>query len=160
MRKCDADLFAKLCRHSFDCNDGQLFLPNYKGYIDAVGIEYSDIMKLSEMGLIFNDATISLEFKLPCDPAIMSINRDLVITICAQSQEGTMASVSQFPFTQSGNELATLVSEMATDEDFIRFGKEISGNRSYNVAIHRITGWEDDEPMYDNENLLNESKGE
>ena len=155
MRRCDAELFINICKHSFDCNDGELFLPNYNGYMESVGITYSDVMKLSEMGLIFNDGLISLNFKLKRESIVLSINRELLITISSQSEDGASASIPQFPFTRSGIELATLVGDMASDEDFMLFGKELAKDANCNVGLHKIVAWENSEPQYDSCNLLN-----
>lgn len=155
MRKCDVELFTTLCRHSFSCTDNKLFLPNYHDYMEAVGIEYSDVMKLSEIGLIFDNGMLALNFKLPNEPAILSVNRELVLTIYSSEGNGTEGSISQFPFTQVGIELATLVGDIPTDEHFIIFGKSIAKNKKYSVGIHKIIAWENDEPKYEEVNLLN-----
>ena len=154
MRKCDVELFTNICKHSFDCSDNKLFLPNYKEYMDAVGVSYSDVMKLSEIGLIFDNGMLTMNFDLPEEPAILSVNRDLVLTMCSSETKNKEGSISQFPFTQVGVELATLVGDMPTDEDFILFGKEIAKNKKYNVGVHKITTWENDEPKHDETNLL------
>lgn len=154
MRKCDVELFAYICKHSFMFNDHKLFLPNCRGYMDAVRIVYSDVMKLSEIGLIFNNAMIHMEFDLPEEPAIISVNRELVLSICSNETRNKKCSISQFPFTQVGIELATLVDEMSTDEDFILWGKEIANRNEFNVGVHKIISWENDEPRYDETNLL------
>ncbi len=39
-------------------------MPNYEEYLEKSEITYSDIMRLSEVGLIFNDALITLNFEL------------------------------------------------------------------------------------------------
>ena len=138
MRKCDVELFANICKHSFELNDRKLFLPNYQGYMDAVGISYSDVMKLSEIGLIFDNGMIAMKFDLPSEPSILSVNRDLVLTLCSSREKDEEGYIFRFPFTQVGIELATLVSEMPSDEDFILFGKKIAENREYSVGVHKI----------------------
>lgn len=154
MRKCDVELFTHICQHSFEFYDHKLFLPNYQGYMDAVGIKYSDVMKLSESGLIFDNAMLRMEFELPEEPAILSVNRELVLIISSSETKSKKGSISQFPFTQVGSELATLVGDMPTDKDFILWGKEIAKDKKYNVGVHKITIWENDEPQHDETNLL------
>ena len=154
MRKCDVELFTHVCRCSFEFYDHKLFLPHYQGYMDAVEISYSDVMKLSELGLIFDNAMLRMEFELPEEPAILSVNRDLVLTVCASEIKNKEGSVFEFPFTQVGVELATLVGDMPADKDFILWGKEIAKDKKYKVGVHRITSWENDEPKYEEENLL------
>lgn len=154
MRRCDVELFTHICKHSFEFNDHKLFLPHYREYMDDVGITYSDVMKLSEIGLIFDNAMLRMEFELPEEPAILSVNRNLVLTICAGKAKSKKGEIPQFPFTQVGIELATLVGDMPTDENFIFWGKEIAKDKKYNVGIHRITAWENDEPKHEETNLL------
>lgn len=154
MRKCDVELFTNICKHSFDCTDNKLFLPNYREYMDAVGISYSDVMKLSEIGLIFDNGLLRMNFDLPETPAILSVNNELVLTMCAGETKDREGAISQFPFTQVGIELATLVEAMPADEDFILFGKEIAKNKKYSVGVHKIIAWENDEPQHEEANLL------
>ncbi len=123
--------------------------------MEAVGLAYSDVMKLSEMGLIFNDGLISLDLELTRESSVLSINRDLVMTISSRSEEGESASIPLYPFTQSGIELAPLVEDMASDEDFLLFGKELAKETNYNVGLHKIVEWENSEPIYESNNLLN-----
>lgn len=62
LSKRDAELFIKVCSHSFISSATNYFLPNEDEFIEYVGIQYADIMKLSELGLIFNDAPNHLEY--------------------------------------------------------------------------------------------------
>ena len=121
--------------------------------MENVGILYSDVMMLSEIGLIFDDGKV-MNFDLPETPAILTVNKELVLTMCAGETKDKKGKISQFPFTQVGIELATLVEAMPTDEDFILFGKEIAKNKKYSVGVHKIIAWENDEPKHEEANLL------
>lgn len=154
MRKGDVELFTHICKYSFEVDDHKLFLPHYKGYMDAAGIIYSDVMKLSEFGLIFDNAMLRMKFELPKEPAIVLVNRGLVLTMCSSETKNKEGSISQFPFTQVGVELATLVGDMPTDEDFILLGQEIDKDKNYNVGVHKIIGWENNELIHEEANLL------
>lgn len=154
MRKADAELFVKICRHSFNSGSGKIFLPNYDNYLDSCEIAYSDVMRLNEMGLIFNDALITLNFDITPNPEIIFINGNLMMTIASQDKKSKKASIKQYPFTKVGQELATLVSEVSSDEDFLEFGKNISKSEKYKVNIHRIIQFEEDGIRHELVNLL------
>lgn len=154
MRKVDAELFIKVCKCSFDSGSGEIFLPNYDKYLDSCGIEYSDVMRLSEMGLIFNDALIAMNFEITPNPEVLFINGNLMMTIASQKETTKGGSIKQYPFTQVGKELATLVSESSSDENFLEFGKNISECKKYKVSIHKIINFEEVGIRHELVNLL------
>lgn len=154
MRKSDAELFVRFCEFSFDRGSGNLFLPNYDEYLEKSGITYSDIMRLSEMGLIFNDALISLNFELAEKPKIILVNGDLIMTLAAQTEASKKGRIKQYPFTKVGQELATLVSACPSDESFIDFGKQLAKTEKYKVGIHRTVQIDGDNIRYENTNIL------
>ena len=79
LSKRDADLFIKVCSHSFMSSVTGCFLPNNKEYVETVGIQYADIMKLSEFGLRFNDGAISLKVSISDEPRILISNHSLIM---------------------------------------------------------------------------------
>lgn len=151
----DAELFVKLCSHSFGLCDQRLFLPRYDDYLDKRGIQYSDIMKLNEYGLIFNNGTISLNLTINKEPQILFINNELLMTIASVDEKVVEASISQYPFTEVGRELALLIKQSATDDDFIDLGREISErNKNYKLGVYKVISWHDDLVEYERVNLL------
>ena len=154
MRKSDADLLIKFCKSSFCRRNGQIFLPNYDEYLNKNGISYSDVMRLSEMGLIFNDGTITLNYELTQNPDIIFINDNLLMTIAACDAKVTKLSIKQFPFTKVGCELATLISDYASDESFIEFGKTIAKNHKFTVGVHEIIQYIGGQVQYKTTNLI------
>ena len=154
MRKVDAELFIKICKHSFVKGSGEIFLPNYNKYLDSCGITYSDVMRLSEMGLIFNDALININFEITSDPKALFINGNLMMTIALQNGTTKNGTIKQFPLTQVGQELATLVSESSSDKDFLEFGKNIYECEKYKVSIHKIINFEENRIKHESANLL------
>ena len=154
MRKADAELFVKICKFSFSEPSGELFLPNYDDYLEKNGIEYSDVMKLNEMGLIFNDSLITLRFQITTEPGLVFVNSDLGMTLATKGEESLDVGIQQYPFTQAGKELATLVVNCPSDEDFIEFGKNIAKFNNYKVGIHKIIEIDGENFEYDDINIL------
>ena len=129
-------------------------MPNYDKYLDSCGIEYSDVMRLSEMGLIYNDALITMNFEITLNPKVLFINGNLIMTIASQNETTKDGSIKQYPFTQVGQELATLMSESSSDEDFLEFGKNIYECEKYKVSIHKIINFKGDGIRHELVNLL------
>lgn len=153
--KKDTDLFVKLCSHSFSNGNQSLFLPRYDDYLNKRNILYSDIMKLSEQGLIFNNGTISLNITINNESKILFNNNGLVMTIASIDESETNASILQYPFTEVGRELSSLIKQSASDLDFIEFGREINANnKDYKVAVHKVVNRHDNLVTYEKYDLL------
>lgn len=71
------------------------FFPNEDEFLEAVGIAYTDIMKLSELGLIFNDGMITLNMNIDNEPRILINNTNLIMIISSTSGNSEKASIRQ-----------------------------------------------------------------
>ena len=154
LSKRDAELFIKVCSHSFISSATNYFLPNEDEFIEYVGIQYADIMKLSELGLIFNDATITLNMDISNEPQILINNHSLIMLITSASGNSEKASIRQYPFTEVGKELSTMISESASDEDFVKYGQLLSRNKSHKISVHKVIKWKGDSVEYNKINLI------
>lgn len=154
LSKRDAELFIKVCSHSFISSATNYFLPNEDEFIEYVGIQYADIMKLSELGLIFNDATITLNMDISNEPQILINNHSLIMLITSASGNSEKASIRQYPFTEVGKELSTMISESASDEDFMKYGQLLSRNKSHKISVHKVIKWNGDSVEYNKINLI------
>lgn len=156
LSKSDATLFEKICRHSI-YSDGSYFLPRYDNYLDNSDIRYSEIMKLNELGLIYNDGTIVLKVKPMSGINILLSNNNLIITYDFADSNRSEFDVPQYPFTQVGYELASLKGLCATDQEFIDFAKEIKeAVPSAKIAVHRIIQRCEDHIQYETASLMEE----
>lgn len=154
LSKRDAELFIKVCSHSFISSATNYFLPNEKEFLETVGIQYTDIMKLSELGLMFNDGTISLNISISNEPRILINNHSLFMLISSVSGNSEKASIGQYPFTEVGKELSTMISESASDEDFLKYGQLLSRNKSHKISVHKVIKWNGDLVEYNETNLI------
>lgn len=154
LSKRDAELFIKVCSHSFISSATNYFLPNEDEFIEYVGIQYADIMKLSELGLIFNDATITLNMDISNEPQILINNHSLIMLITSASGNSEKASIRQYPFTEVGKELSTMISESTSDEDFVKYGQLLSRNKSHKISVHKVIKWNGDSVDYNKINLI------
>ena len=130
------------------------FLPNEKEFLESVGIKYIDIMKLSELGLLFNDATIIFNISISNKPKLLINSNSLIMFITSASGNSEEASIGQYPFTEVGKELSTLISEGPSDDDYIKYGQSLSRNKSYKISLHKVIKWNDDSIEYDKTDLI------
>ena len=144
LNKRDAELFIKVCSHSFMSNIANCSLPNEDEFLEDAGIRYIDIMKLSELGLIFKDSAITLNICINDKPRILLENNDLIMMIASASGNSEKASIRQYPFTEAGNELSTMISESPSDEEFLKYGQLLSRNKSYRILVHKVIKRESD----------------
>lgn len=83
-------------------------------------------MRLDEIGLVNSSGLISLNVTIDHDHPASIINQELIMLIVANKENITKCSISQYPFTRVGVEIATLIGETTSDEDFILFAKEVA----------------------------------
>ena len=154
MSRRDAELFVKICSHSFVIDGTRHFLPNEDEFLKSVDIQFRDIMKLSELGLIFNDGTLSLSLEISDEPCTLISNSNLLMLISSTSGKSETATIGDYPFTEAGNEISRLIGENAFNEDFLKYGEILSRDRRYKIAVHRITGKNGNEIWYDKIDLM------
>ena len=138
LSKKDAELFIKMCSHSFMSSTTNYFFPVEDEFMQAVGIQYEDIMKLSELGLMFNTGTISLNFDIDKEPVLLVHNKKLIMMISSTSGNTEKVRIGQYPLTGVGKELLTLINETASEEDFLKYAEVLSRNISYKISVHNI----------------------
>lgn len=154
LSKQDAKLFSLICSHSV-MTRGQNFLPHYDTYLEKHNIYYTDIMKLNEQGLIFNDGTIGFSMSIGQNPNVLFWNNDLVMTIESSDDKNIEIHIKTYPFTKAGQELAVLVSKSVSEENFIELAKEIANkNQECILGVYKIVSLDEKSILHDGKNLL------
>ena len=154
LSKKDAELFSLICSHSVMARE-QNFLPHYDTYLEKHNIYYTDIMKLNEQGLIFNDSTIGFSMSISQNPTVLFWNNDLVMMIESSDVKNIEIRINTYPFTKAGQELAVLVSKSVSEENFIELAKEIANkNQECNLGVYKIVSLDEKSILHDGKNLL------
>ena len=154
LSKQDAELFSLICSHSV-MTRGQNFLPHYDTYLEKHNIYYTDIMKLNEQGLIFNDGTIGFSMSIGQNPNVLFWNNNLVMTIESSDDKNIEIHIKTYPFTKAGQELAVLVSKSVSEENFIELAKEIANkNQECILGVYKIVSLDEKSILHDGKNLL------
>lgn len=149
--KQEAEVFSNILSYCV-VGDSHIFLPNYDEYLEKCGISYSQIMNLSEHGLIYNDASIVLKFSVSEEEEAYFVNQNYVITICSQHEH--VIEIKQFPLTTVGKELATLVGNSMSDSVFITFAKTLNKEQMAKIQVHEIIKIEGDKIEYKKDNII------
>lgn len=137
--KQDAELFIKICSCSFKLMDGRLFLPNDNEYLKYVGIKYSDIMKLNELGLIYNDGMLELDVTISIEPSPLFINSNFVSLVSSPNGSGSFIKIEQFPFTNAGKEISGITETDTDTNNLIKYIQILSNKKRAKFTVHKIT---------------------
>ncbi len=152
--KQEAELFSSVLSCCIFVGDS-IFLPNYDDYLEKCGISYSQIMILSEMDLIYNDASIVLNFSILDQERVLFVNNNRLLTLKSKNENTKKATIKQFPLTEVGKELATLVSSTLDDEKFIEFARILKHDKSnIEVQVHDVVKIFGDSIEYKQENII------
>lgn len=156
LSKQDAELFSKICKHCIQSSPWGLYLPHYDNYLEKCGITYSEILRLDEIGLVNSSGFISLNLNIPNDHPAAIINQGLIMLIASNNEKKNECSINQYPFTRTGTEIATLIGENTSDDDFLLFAKEVAKDTSQKISVHKINAFYDSSISYDSADLLAE----
>ena len=154
LNKKDIELFIRICSYSFNSDSQKRFLPNIDKYLNDVGIVYEDILELSELGLILDNAFLVSEIDIEKKPKIFVRGNKLVMTICSSSGNPMKASIDEFPFTKVGNELSLLTNVDPSLKEYVNYGKLLSDNKSYKISLHNVIENDNNGFCYSNDDLL------
>lgn len=154
LSKKDAELFTKTCKHCIQSSPHGLYLPRYDNYLKKCGITYSEILRLDEIGLVNSSGLIILNMNIDNNHQASIINQSLIMFIAANNEKTKKCSISQYPFTRIGIEIATLIGETTSDDDFIFFAREVAKDQSLKVSIHKIISYVGDGINYNDTDLL------
>ena len=154
LRQSDAELFAKVCSHSTFHNK-VFFLPHYENFLKECKVNYSEILYLSELGLINADGTLQLTLRLPQRANTFFPGRNSVLFIENGKDTTFDFKVNVYPFTEVGAQLAKLQECIATTEDLILLSKELLREEKVEIKVHPVVNQENGCNVYDNTvNLL------
>lgn len=122
MSKEEAEWFVKICNTAIKIESGKYVIPADHDYISKNSINYSDILMLEEIGLInsgsgihiYDDLESNIEYRL------YMYGRLIVKAIASEKRK---FSLRVYPFTNVGNELATLIDRESNEENFLNLCK-------------------------------------
>lgn len=152
----DAELFERVCLYAMRTSR-HIFLPNYELYLDTFGINYSDVMRLDELGLINSNGLLVLSIQVQNTESLLFNNGNLAITLKSKGNNASKFEVKQFPLTDVGRELFSILKISTPDECYSIFAKELSKNKNIAVALHHVLMVQGNQITFERTNLLDQN---
>ena len=149
----EARLFQDTCFKAIQTNDN-IFMPRNREYMQEFGINYSDIMRLDELGLINSAGSLVLKIPISHTAIHITSNESLIIVAKSIDSSDQTLSVEQYPFTSAGKELASLYGITPSDEQLTTFAKGLQNKSGVKVCLHRIVDRSDGYIQHENTDLL------
>lgn len=152
--KYDAMLFEKICSSSFIENN-ICFLPSNEEYLTYVGINYLDILRLNEMGLLSSNGFIHSNVKINGEFRILLRNLNAVVCYNADKSDNKTIKIEQYPFTQVGNELARLRNIYSDNDKLLKFATILKNKEKDNkIEVYLIKSISEEHITIDKQNIL------
>lgn len=154
----EAERFVKICNAAIKIESGKYAIPADHDYISKNIINYSDILMLEEIGLINSGSGIYINDDLESDTeSKLYMYGSLIVKAIAC--EKRKFSLRVYPFTNVGNELATLIDRESNEENFLNLCKKLQdSNPGVLITVHRIIPSENEDIICEDENLLDSMK--
>lgn len=150
----EAECFVKICNASIKSGSEKYVIPADHDYISKNSINYSDILMLEEIGLINSGSGIHINDDLESDTEYKLYMYDSLI-VKAIASEKRKFSLRVYPFTNVGNELATLIDRESNEENFLNLCKKLQdSNPGILITVHRIIPSQNEDIICEDENLL------
>ncbi len=154
----EAEHFVKICNAAIKIESGKYAIPADRDYILKNSIDYSDILSLGEIGLINSGSGIHINDNLESDTeSKLYMYGSLIVKAIAS--EKRIFSLRVYPFTNVGNELATLIDRESNEENFLSLCKKLQdSNPEVLITVHRIIPSQNEDIICEDENLLDSMK--
>lgn len=150
----EAERFIKICNTAIKIESRKYVIPADHDYILKNSINYSDILMLEEIGLINSGSSIHIDDDLESNTEYMLYMYGSLI-VKAIAGEKRKLSLRVYPFTNVGNELATLIDRESNEENFLNLCKKLQDrNPGVLITVHRIIPSQNEDIICENENLL------
>lgn len=154
----EAECFIKICNASIKTESEKYVIPADHDYLSKNGINYSDILMLEEIGLINSGSGIHINDDLESNTEYkLYVYGSLIVK--AKASEKRKFSLRVYPFTNVGNELATLIDRESNEENFLYLCKKLQDNNpEVLITVHKIIPSQNEDIICEDENLLDSMK--
>ena len=118
-------------------------------------IIFSDIMRLSELGLIFENGMLVLQKDINNDDPFQAVSGEYVLNVSNPSEVKKHFMINQFPLTIAGKELSELINCKSEDSDFFEFSRMIKSRYpDLNTEVFKVIYRSEDVVKFDTNDLL------
>lgn len=125
LSKDEALLFEKICKLKITTKTDAYF-PNYQEYWKQNGVNFNDLLLLTECGLISVQSDIVSE-EVVSNKRIMNLteNRNIQIMVMNKNKHDKVLRIKIFPFTKIGIEISKLFECDISDKNLLLFAKNL-----------------------------------
>lgn len=140
----EAQLFHKVLPYLIHVGN-DVFLPRDDELLESFGINFGEILKLEDCGLIVSSHSLILTFTLRSadDQLCISNDTDTVILFEAEGEANDVEVVfNQYKLTMAGQELCNILNKSNSREYLIRYAesfKKIATTKPLRVGVYAIT---------------------
>lgn len=134
----EASLFEYVCQ-AVVCSDGDYFIPNDSFIFKTLNIEYADILRLDECGLISAIGTVNRYFDIAPNGKSYAIFGNKSIEIFARNcgKQLERAVIEVYPMTKIGEQIISLFEHGLSDEALLQYAREFKGeNQKLKVTAY------------------------
>ncbi len=146
--KYEAELFQKIVPYIVEMS-GTLFLTSKKQLLEKYGIEYGEILRLDECGLINSNGLITVNPPLSNAKEVALHNRSKLMIMQGIETEENVVSIGSYGLTGAGIELFHIIQSDSDDDFLYDLAEDIVSN---NIGKVLITAYKIN---YINENVIN-----
>lgn len=136
MNSKDAELFERICSKSLVYREDR-FIVNDELYRSMNDIQYSDLMRIQELGLINATPFILYKIKVTKESEVIFSNENYDIFVSSIDKPIDSFEFEQFPFTTVGKELSSILISHTPDKCLIAFELAFSKkmNKKFNIIL-------------------------
>lgn len=134
----DAELFVKVC--SLVIQDD--FLINDDDLNNKYGLNYGDILRLDDCGLLNSSGIISMSIPVGKEGRVLLDFEEFILLAGCSENEEQKISIGEFPLTRAGKELLKIARTSKWPGDYIKDAAIAVKNRSgkCDVSLHKVNG--------------------
>ena len=150
----EAKTFQKLCSYKV-VSGCHTFIPDEKSIYEQYEIDFEDILRMEECGLLNTTGFLSLNKNIPTEYRIIFKSTSNVVVVKSKIENEVKIALSHYPFTSTGIEISKIFNTGNNDEyilDYARLIKE--KNQNIEVLAYRIVREDEDGITYQQKDLL------
>lgn len=154
MTRVEAELFQKISRCTIQSGRFR-FLPQYKSYLEKEKINYEEIIKLSEHGLISTNGMESINTTFEEESIIYTFNAQVVMLVKKRPGQVNKLTVPSYTLTTVGKEISNLFENEISTDSLLEFAQCVKReNMPFVISVFPILKRDENAFTYDDRNDL------
>lgn len=145
-------IFTEICKNVV-VTKNSIFLPNYDKYLQSRNISYDMIMQISEIGLIYNDASLVIQVPIVENKEWNLITEKSVVSGNIQNCD-KYYKIQQYPLTTTGRELFNLLDFSEDIGNVVEMARILKEKKNDVLSVYQIVSRIGGKIEYEERNML------